>query len=97
MIIAIRTVFVIFIKITGVLPEALLAFFTSKCQLCILLQRMVLGFAVAVSAVEPFLACEKFRVSKPVDLQTAQWGMFRTARRANSDLGVEDVFTGILQ
>jgi hypothetical protein len=53
------TVFIVFIKIAGVLTEAFLALFTRKRQVCMLLQGVVFGFAMAVGTVEPFLACRK--------------------------------------
>lgn len=56
MIIAVWTVLVALLILRSILSEAFLALFAGEDHVVVLCERVIGGFAVAVGAVEPFLA-----------------------------------------
>ena len=78
------------LELARIFPEGLCALFAYKDHVKRLHERMVALFLMTFCAVEPFFAYPFFSAFGHV---FACWRR-RTARRADGDLGVEDVFAG---
>mgnify|MGYP000888566584 CR=1 FL=1 len=91
-VVAVRAVLVALFKFLNVLSESLFAFFACKDHFKGGLKVVCFGLGVAFCAIEPFAAC--CCVALVMGLRRDGGGLAGlAARRADRDLGVEDVFT----
>ena len=90
-VVAVRAVLVALFKLLNVLAESLFAFFACKDHFKGGLEVVCFRLGVAFCAIEPFAAC--CCVVLAMSLRWDGGGLAGlAARRANRDLGVEDVF-----